>query len=652
MMKKRGNALSKLFTLTAVAVFLFYRTDPFAVMAAESETEEAPVLEVEPETEEASVSEVEPETEEAFVSEVEPVMEEAPAPEVEPEQSVSTGSELTAWLEVHKNTGGTVKLSDNVVLDEDYSFCPNGANMPAVLVDTDKYTITVAGEIELLSDNHLIFSGQPEGKGIFNVAPQGMLSMEGITVESEKGALWQEEGAGLVVSNCSVSGNIHYADKPFVTYYKNSICAVVEKGQTVNDVLPLQISCTVNREGQLFSNESVSISWNTEGTEKQQEERRRFEIQGSFINATSAEMVFCTVVYNDYPLTFTDVQASANGFSYTFQGGFTAPAESLPFTVMSEYSFDGENWILFDTQTASNIDAWFFIACKHEQRDSAAQSDIYIRLQWDNNGIKYFSNVLRYSTENLDVAEDIGGSRGGGVSIVKPPVEPVSPEVEDPEQDTGDGAPPKAEDPEQNTGDDAPPKVEEPEQGTGGDTLPENTESKDNSSATKETKGKGRDSQQTETAAEASCAEYAGTDTGQLANADSSNAGQEPQSQAEVSNTDSNINEDHTDKTQPSDTGHSTTSERQVLYAESNAIDIASLNRSDIDINKNVQENLAAASVNESSAESLSKASEQAALHTDNRQGSHIIIAAGFVLLSAGGGMAGFYVHSRSGTKR
>lgn len=31
--------------------------------------------------------------------------------------SVSTGTELIEWLELHKNTGGKVRLSDNVVLE-------------------------------------------------------------------------------------------------------------------------------------------------------------------------------------------------------------------------------------------------------------------------------------------------------------------------------------------------------------------------------------------------------------------------------------------------------------------------------------------------------------------------------------------------------
>ena len=342
----------------------------------------------------------------------------------ESEDTVSTGPELMEWLDSHKNTGGTVRLLDHIVLDQDYSFFPNGSNMPAVYVDTDRYTITVTAEVELSSDSQLTFSGEPEGKGIFCVAKKGMLSILGIAVESQQCALWQEEGGGLVVSSCHVSGDVHYADTPYVMYWKEDLCAVVEKGQTVNEVLPSQISCTVNCQGRLCYGEPIPVLWNLEGSEKQQEERLRFSVQGVFLNGVSLKQPSCTVAYNDYPLTFTEVEASSNGFSYTFQGGFTAPEEALPFTVMAEYSFDGEQWILYEEQRVTNADAGFRIDCKREQYGRMARSSIYIRLQWNDNGTRYYSNVLCYLSDNLEVVEDIGGRRGGGTSITNPPDEP------------------------------------------------------------------------------------------------------------------------------------------------------------------------------------------------------------------------------------
>lgn len=445
------NKCKFLFILIFVITVLFYRADSVVAMAAEentapelieesvAEAEGEPVVtpdseqepSIEPELEQESSGELvaTPEAEQESIeepvtgpeSEPELIQELAAAPE--PEQTISSGQALMEWLEAHKNIGGTVKLTDHVVLDGEYSYCPGGINRPSVYVDTDKYTITVTGEIELLSDDHLIFSGQPDGKSILYVAEKGMLSMQGVTVDSKSCALWQEEGAGLVVSDCRISGSVHYADTPFVMY-QSSVCAIVETGQMLNDVLPTQISCSVNRQGDVSYNEKISLSWNLEGTEKQQAERQRFELQGSFLYAASAEPVQCTVVYNDYPLTFMDVRASIISGQYTFQGGYTKPEEALPITVKSEYSFDKENWFTYEENRVTDIYAGFFIAFKPEQRDRATYSNIYIRLQWDDNGTKYFSNVLCYAAGNLEFAEDIGGSRGGGTSIINPPDEP------------------------------------------------------------------------------------------------------------------------------------------------------------------------------------------------------------------------------------
>ena len=460
--------------LALVSVLLFYRVDSIVATAAEqnmgpvagtesvhtggtdieSIPEEVEEPEDEPEPEETEEPEDEPEPEETEEPEDEPKPEEIEESAAglqseeaemftagaEPEQivafsvgseseTVSTGEALIKWLEAHKDTGGTVRLADHVVLDGAYTFCTGWLNGSELVVDTDQYTITVTGEIEFLSNGRLTFSGEPGGQGVFYVAEKGMLSLYGISVESDHCALWQEEGAGLEVSECVISGDTHYAHMPFVMYYNDSLCAVVEKGQTVNDALPTQINCRVNKQGQLFSDEPVALSWNLEGTERQQEERRRFEVRGFFSGAESAEPVRCTVVYNDYPLTFTDVSASAGGSGYTFLGGFTAPKESLPFTVTAEYSFDGENWIACENKqpTATNTNSGFRIdiPMQSEQCCAAASSKIYIRLQWNDNGTRYFSNVLCYAADNVEQVDDIGGSRGGGTSIINPPDAPL-----------------------------------------------------------------------------------------------------------------------------------------------------------------------------------------------------------------------------------
>ena len=488
------------------------------------------------------------------------------ATEPEPD-SVSTGTALVEWLELHKNTGGTVKLADHVIMDGTYNYCPDGANKPSVLVDTGQYTITVTGEIDFLSDNQLTFSGQPDDKALFCVAEKGMLSMQGVAVESGQYALWQEEGAGLVVGGCRILGNIHYADTPFVVY-QDAVCVVVEKEQTLHDVLPEQIICTVNRQGKLSYNEQVPISWELAESSKQQEQRRRFRLQGSFVQAASVEPALCTVAYNDYPLTFTEVRAAVSGSWYTFKGWYTKPEKSLPITVISEYSFDGENWIVNDEEYVTDPKASFLIAFKCDPCDLAAHPNIYIRLQWNDNGTPYFSNILCYAAGNLECMEDIGGSRGGGTSITNPPDEP---------------------------------------QISAGTAAPEKEEPSDHAN---------RDN-------------------------DSGNTGLE-------TSADTNPTE--------SGGGAGNTYEEQPLHAETQKAGQSSFSEDKIDnnvIDSNKPGNKENISHSDSgNSEKVVEAVAAISVKRENHAGNTIVMSAGFVLLAVIAGIAGFCVHSRSGTKR
>lgn len=689
-MKKR---CSFLFILVLTTAFTFYRAGSLVAMAAEqiaepvagSEETDEPAADSEPEADDGSAAETgtgsddgsaaetgtgsdggpaaetgtgsddgpavetEPEAndESAFGSEPEPgqnpdhaiewetvqIMEAAILPE--PEESVSTGPALMEWLESHKNTGGTVKLADHVVLDGAYSYCPDGPNMPAVFVDTDRYTVTVNGVIELLSDEHLTFSGRPDGKGIFYVAEKGMLSMQGIKVESETGALWQEEGAGLVVSDCRTTGSIHYAETPFVVE-PDPVCVVVEKGQTVNDVLPEYLCCRVNRQGEVSSDASVPLTWDLAGTERQQEERLRFWAQGSFSKAASAEPVRCTVVYNDYPLTFAEVHASVNGNGYIFTGWYTKPEEEASYTLLSEYSFDAENWLVSNEAVVDGTYADFVIVVDERQSERAAHPYIYIRLQRNDNGTRYFSNVLCYAAEDLDCVEDIGGSRGGGTSIVDPPEEPSEEPCEEPREEPS-GSSPK-------------PEEEKPKQKPTSDTREENARSEAKADTDKvEEANDGSDP----AGSAASAMPYT---------ADAPNGNTEPTLYAGTAGTDTepalyagtaDTGAEREIYAEPSKDSGSPALYTYTEYAGSKAGSGENISKDDSDIPGKEEAAAVLSSYREEGANPSHKG--ECALRTENRQGNYPIIAAGFVLLSVCVGAAGFYAHSRysrSGTNR
>jgi hypothetical protein len=349
------------------------------------------------------------------------------------QDTVSTAEAFKEWLEAHKNDGGSVRLTDNIVLKEFYEFSPNGAGRPDIIVDTDTYTITAAGNIMFLSDGHLIFRGKGISRGMFRAARGGILTLDGVIVEdvsqsaSTQYALWQEEGAGLILGNTyaayKVSGEIHYADTPFAMR-PSSVCVVVEKEQSAEGLFPTQIRCNVNYQGQVQYDKLMPVSWELAGTEEQQEKRQRFCVEGFSDQAVYQVPPVCTVVYNDYPLTFTDVRVSIKGKAYYFEGGYTKPKTDLPMTVTSEYSFDGINWMIFSEDEVTDADASFKIYFPCKEWDTVQNPYTYIRLQGEKEGRTYLSNVLRCKADNMNEVEDLGGSRGGGTSIVNPPKEP------------------------------------------------------------------------------------------------------------------------------------------------------------------------------------------------------------------------------------
>ncbi len=348
--------------------------------------------------------------------------------------TVSTGPELVSWMESHNGLGGTVSLAADITLSDTWYFVSARQGQPAITVDTNGFSITVTGEISFLSDDRLTFYGTPDEKGVFRVAAGGLLFMEGCAIE-EKAAgstkdaggyvLVQEEGAGLVVQNCTISGDIRYAKMPLVIY-NTPVTAVASPGQEAVDVLPSVIVSQVIRNGQKYFGEEIPVTWETAGTEKVQQERRRFTVQGTFQGAVSLEPPVCTVVYNDAPLTFTDVSASLSYSVYVFQGGYTKPEEKLPIHVAMEYSFDLNNWILYDTESVSDVEELFFIGIAKADWDISANPYIYIRLRCSDDGEEIYSNVLRFAVDDLSKVEDQGGNRGGGTAIVNPPKEPVS----------------------------------------------------------------------------------------------------------------------------------------------------------------------------------------------------------------------------------
>lgn len=355
--------------------------------------------------------------------------------------TAATQEELLAWLEEHQSSEGTLKLTADISLGT-LSYQRRLSAAPAT-IDTGEYSLTAAGDVELYGCG-LTIRGKGGERGVLRAKAGGRLMIGYMSVVSDEGfAVFQEEGAGFVAEECVLDdSDIHYAKTPFV-WSLESAFALAEPGQTAADVLPDTIRVRMNKFGKL-TYEETSVSWKLAGHESAERLRSRFTVTGEVENLPSFDIPVCTVAYNDYPLTFTEITATQSRY-YKITGGFTVLEEWLPITIAVEYSFDEDKWLIQEMQDIPDArTAFVFLLQKNDKEngwDTAINPWLYLRLHWEDGGTHYYSNVLRFSGENFGKAEDRGGNRGGGTDIVDPPEIPEPGST--PENDSEPGSTPE-----------------------------------------------------------------------------------------------------------------------------------------------------------------------------------------------------------------
>lgn len=372
-----------------------------------------------------TAAETEPEEDGAIIEPVTATPSEAVEFVLPEPDTATTAEELLEWLQEHENSEGTLMLTADIFLD-DLLYIKNSTKK--ITIDTGEFSIVAMGEVELAHFG-LTVRGLGGEKGVFRAAEGGRLSLSHLTMEAEEGfAVYQEEGAGLVITQCALEESaVHYAETPFVWAWSFSL-AVVGPGQTAADVLPETAEAAgVNRLGKM-SREKVPVVWELAGHESSEEQRLRFNAVGSTPGFAHDSAPVCTVVYDDFPLTFLNVKAKKReggwGESYLFIGTFSIPEDRLPITITQDYSLDGENWTVCEEKEIEDPDGTFGISFSVGTTEMQRFPDLFIRLSWDDGGTVYYSNVLRFARDNLEESEDHGGNRGGGTDIVNPPESP------------------------------------------------------------------------------------------------------------------------------------------------------------------------------------------------------------------------------------
>ena len=378
------------------------------------------------------------------------------ASEIDTEENVGyagTTSEFIEWLDNNKTVGGTLYLTQDIVIDRNMDYLGGifHTQMKPVTIVTGPYSLYIQAEVCMDICYMLTIQGEGGSKGVIQVAPGGYLSISMLTIKAEDGfAVVQADGGALSMGTDdhapNMEGAVHFSQTPVLRDFTTNIPVVVmnrEDGYQDN-MLPVDGRVLVNYMGEdiLITQE---VRWKPEDVMESLDNKERTFVQGNYCGVLKDEALpeidisqcadqtslQALVVFAENDIAF--LECSWMAFSW---GGYQVLLECMypqgASKLMLYSSRDaGETWILeeeedslegYDSHTfVLNIEDWNPYAYKYcvEYQGKIYDSDAIIL------------------TENERVKSlEIEGNRGGGTEILPPDKEPDQP----PYQEETDGS--------------------------------------------------------------------------------------------------------------------------------------------------------------------------------------------------------------------
>ena len=383
------------------------------------------------------------------------------------EETVSSWPELRDWLAAHKRSGGTVRLTADIEIGEDYDYTadvpPRDFREP-VTVECGAHTISVLPGAEVylsMTMYKLTVSGTGGERGLLRVLPGGALylGMLNLTAASAAdSAVVQEEGALLVVDQKDyppvLTGQIRYAAAPVLLAPEGvgpSFCVVPESAAEREDIaaaLPETAMLRINWQGKMQRSVEQPVVWDTAAIADDLAVRRRTMVRGSYIGALNG------------------AGAELNGLLAQDCPQFSAPQRTLAFPVdgaaLLAVSFLVKNDALIGvsldfvaegpmkSQTLISQDEGVSWMPLGEQKDQPLQEDgsYYTGMIWPDEplaGTPWFlveliypdgtirhTDVIAYAAGMEYPIDYVDGHRGGGEPVAPPEPPASSAPPEDP----------------------------------------------------------------------------------------------------------------------------------------------------------------------------------------------------------------------------
>ncbi|MEY8438771.1 hypothetical protein [Anaerotruncus colihominis] len=352
-------------------------------------------------------------------------------------QTVFSLEELQDWISRCSSIGGTVRLGCDLTVEKDTRWQYIGwAGQPVITIDAGPYSIRIQGIMEV--HQSLAFVGEGGEKGVLHIERGGLLECHSSVTAINGFAVYQEEGAVLVLDETVPEETVHFAKRPVVwpandllNFYPNVDQPVVTlpyEGPFDPTVLPDTFPSCVYQNGKTdYELHEIPVEWNLSEYQDELRERKRFLLEGRFTEDFES--------YGDQPrLLITFLRQDAAVFlqcavqerhsATIFDAGYLLDDPHAEHWL--ESSYDGEVWEAVDKDL---LEYW----CDENTVGQVDVMAIYTGADLPNyfsvavvgqDGKTRYSDTVEVTEQNQVTGSDIGGGRNGETS----PFPPAPPE--------------------------------------------------------------------------------------------------------------------------------------------------------------------------------------------------------------------------------
>lgn len=335
----------------------------------------------------------------------------------------STFAEMKQWIKDHKAIGGTLKLTDDIIIDETYYYNELGSkNDKDIVIDCGDHTIYVEGMADFTFLFYRVtFQGNND---IFHVKKNAHLAIsQGILNSVHGNTIVQEEGSELIQYENRVNlDSIQYAKYPTIksnsTYMQYHTYLQYELAE-VSDFAD-ELNVEIFYQGESYKG-SLPVIWNMNELSGIEDLNRYYTMEGSFQgNLSSINDVLSPFDASD-AILIKPPKATA---IWTEDGISIEEIRKVP--------SEREDWLILEIDAPKGVEGYQVYLRENEDASWNLAHEInydgllvfqifgncqfYVQAIYEDYQLS--SNIIIYNGQIFESVVFGGGNRGGGINIL------------------------------------------------------------------------------------------------------------------------------------------------------------------------------------------------------------------------------------------